>query len=67
VAGNIALIPRDDGNVQVTTETRIYSPDDVSRRNFRWYWSLIGPFSGIIRKEWLRLIKQRAEANSRSA
>ena len=67
VAGNIALVPRDDGNIRVTTETRIYSPDNASRRKFRWYWLLIGPFSGIIRKEWLRLIKRRAEMDSSSA
>jgi len=67
VAGNMAFVPRNDGSVCVSTETRIYCPDDASRRKFRLYWSLIGPFSGIIRKEWLRLIKQRAEANSNSA
>jgi hypothetical protein len=58
---NIAFIPQDVGIVRVTTETRVYCPDDTSRRNFRLYWLLIGPFSGIIRKEWLRLIKQHAE------
>lgn len=59
--GNIGLIPQDDGIVRVTTETRVYCPDDTSRRFFRLYWLLIGPFSGIIRKEWLRLIKKEAE------
>jgi len=66
VAGNIAFVSLDNKNVGVTTETRIYSLDEASRRKFRWYWLLIGPFSGIIRKEWLRLIKQRAEANPNS-
>jgi hypothetical protein len=59
--GNIAFNPRDSGIVQVTTETRVHCLDDLSRRNFRLYWLLIGPFSGVIRKEWLRLIKQKAE------
>jgi|CXWL01.1.fsa_nt_gi hypothetical protein len=59
--GNIAFVPQSVGIVRVTTETRIYCPDDTSRRNFRLYWLLIGSFSGIIRKEWLRLIKQHAE------
>jgi hypothetical protein len=67
VAGNIALVSLDDKNVRVTTETRIYSLDKASRCKFRWYWFLIGSFSGIIRKEWLHLIKRRAEANSSSA
>jgi hypothetical protein len=60
--GNIAFTPQGVGSVRVTTETRIYCLDAASRRYFRLYWSLIGPFSGIIRREWLRLIKQRAEA-----
>lgn len=59
--GNIAFIPRDSGIVHVTTETRVHCLDDVSRLNFRLYWLLVGPFSGIIRREWLRLIKQCAE------
>ena len=61
VVANIAFIPQGAGIVCVTTETRVYCPDDTSRRKFRLYWLLIGPFSGIIRKEWLRLIKQQAE------
>jgi len=67
VAGNFALSPQSDGIVRVTTDTRVYCPDGPSRRHFRLYWALIGPFSGIIRKEWLRLIKQKAEASPGSA
>jgi hypothetical protein len=59
--GNIAFLPQNFGIVRLTTETRVHCLDDISRRNFRMYWSLIGPFSGVIRKEWLRLIKQEAE------
>ena len=46
---------------RLTTETRIRCTDDVSRRRFRWYWRLIGPFSGVVRKEALLLIKRDAE------
>ena len=60
--GNIAFIPQGGGNVRVITETRVDCLGETSRRYFRLYWLLIGPFSGIIRKEWLWLIKQRAEA-----
>jgi hypothetical protein len=63
--GNMAFIVQDDGSVRVTTETRVQCLDHTSRRYFRLYWLLISPFSGIIRKEWLRLIKQRAETISR--
>ncbi len=63
VAGNLALLPDPNrsGVVRVTTETRILCLDAGSRRRFRLYWTLVGPFSGLIRKEWLRLIKNAAE------
>jgi len=64
VAANMTFFPRDDGIVQVATETRVRCSDVKSRLYFRLYWLLISPFSGLIRKEWLRLIKQRAEARS---
>ena len=60
-AFNIAFTPLSDASSKVTTQTRVYSPDETSRRRFRLYWMLISPFSGWIRKEWLRLIKLRAE------
>jgi hypothetical protein len=43
-----------------------YSVDDVTRRSFQRYWRLIGLFSGLIRKEWLRLIKKQAESITES-
>lgn len=64
--GNIGFLPQDDRIVRLTMETRVHCPDDASRRFFRLYWLLIGPFSGIIRKEWLRLIKREAESPHRS-
>ena len=60
-AFNIAFAPLSGTSSRVTTETRVYCPDATSRRRFRRYWMLIAPFSGWIRKEWLRLIKARAE------
>ena len=66
-AGNIAFISQDSGIIRVITETRVFCTDERSRRNIRLYWLLIGPFSGIIRKEWLRLIKKHAEESSGSA
>jgi len=63
--GNIAFTPLSGARgVRVTTETRIQCLCDSSRRSFRLYWQLIGPFSGMIRKEWLRLVKHRAEATN---
>lgn len=61
--GNMAFTPLSGAKgVRVTTETRVHCLGNASRRYFRLYWLLISPFSGIIRKEWLRMVKQRAEA-----
>jgi hypothetical protein len=45
----------------VHTETRVLCTDPESRRKFLRYWRVIGPFSGLIRRESLRLIKRHAE------
>jgi hypothetical protein len=45
----------------VTTETRVYASDPVSRRRFARYWRTIYPGSALIRRMWLRAIKKRAE------
>jgi len=52
-----------DGKEQssLVTETRIQLMDEQSRRRFGIYWGVIAPFSGIIRKEMLRLVKVAAE------
>jgi hypothetical protein len=46
----------------LTTETRVYATDAVSRRAFARYWRVIYPGSSLIRRMWLRAIKKRAEA-----
>lgn len=53
--------PLRDGMCRVITSTRVSCADRESRRNFRFYWFLVGPFSGLIRRECLRLIKETAE------
>lgn len=50
------------GPVRLATETRVRLTDDPSRRRFRAYWTLVGPFSGLIRNEMLRTIKRAAES-----
>ena len=45
----------------LTTQTRILCTSPQTRRLFRLYWTVVGPFSGLIRKEMLRLIKADAE------
>lgn len=45
----------------LTTETRIYATDASLRRAFARYWRVIYPGSSLIRRMWLRAIKERAE------
>ena len=40
----------------LTVETRVALTDDESRRRFRRYWLVIGPFSSLIRRMALRLL-----------
>ena len=50
-----------DGST-LSTETRVLLTDERSRRAFRRYWLVIRPFSGLIRRVWLRAIARRAQA-----
>ena len=44
----------------LTTETRVQATDEKARRTFAVYWLVIRPFSGLIRRVWLRAIASRA-------
>jgi hypothetical protein len=46
------------GGTLVTTETRTLCTDEESRRRFRRYWTLIGPFSALIRIMMLRSLRR---------
>jgi hypothetical protein len=61
-AMNFLVTPNDRGGSRVSTETRVYANDSSLRRRFTIYWRLILPGSDIIRRMWLRAIKERAEA-----
>jgi hypothetical protein len=56
-AWNFHVAPTEGGST-VSTETRVAATDDTSRRAFSRYWFFIGPFSGLIRREALRLIRR---------
>jgi hypothetical protein len=64
-AWNFALAPGPDGATILSTETRILCTDDRSRRRFHRYWTVVRPFSGLIRIELLRIVRREAEARSR--
>ena len=61
VAWSFSLSPRNDDITRLSTETRIQCLDAASRRRFRLYWLLVGPFSGLILSESLRARKRQAE------
>ncbi|MEJ7861312.1 MAG: hypothetical protein WKF90_06700 [Pyrinomonadaceae bacterium] len=50
-----------ESETRLTTETRVKCLDAASRKKFGFYWTLIQPFSALIRKEILKAIKRRAE------
>jgi hypothetical protein len=60
-AWNFRLIADGDERTFVTTETRVRVPDEPSRKKFLLYWAAIGPFSGVVRRQALSLIKTDAE------
>lgn len=49
------------GSVILNTHTRVLCLDPASARSFRGYWTVVGPFSGWIRRRALRIIKERSE------
>ena len=58
---NFRVEPVAEGRSTVSTETRVLTTDPASRRAFRRYWLLVGPFSALIRRRALALIRDRAE------
>ena len=59
---NFSLVEKTAGITRLATETRVSCLDHTSRQRFRVYWALIAPFSGLIRREALRLIRLHSEA-----
>jgi hypothetical protein len=55
----IALSVEADGT-DLATETRVLLTDAAARRRFRAYWLVVGPFSGLVRRAWLRAAVERA-------
>lgn len=60
-AWNFYLAPDGDQTI-VSTETRVLCFGRTERILFRCYWTLIGFFSGLIRKEMLQMIKRNSES-----
>jgi len=58
---NFRITPGTDGGSIVSTETRVFAPDDATRRSFARYWRVIYPGSALIRREWLSAIRRRSD------
>lgn len=61
-AWNFSLIEHDANSTLLSTETRVKCTDSKSRKRFRFYWTFIRPFSGLIRRVALREIRRQAES-----
>ena len=59
LALNFSVAQTDQGQT-LTTQTRVFCPDDESLRRFRPYWLLIRPASGFIRRRLLQRIARAA-------
>jgi hypothetical protein len=59
---NFLVTPDGRGGSNVSTETRVFAATDSVRRRFAVYWRIIHPGSDLIRRGWLRAIKERAES-----
>lgn len=60
---NFTLSETADGKVLLETETRVVCMDAASRRRFRIYWTFVGPFSALIRRDALRALKRKSEGS----
>ena len=58
-AWSFELEPLGDG-CRLATETRVATEDERTRRAFRRYWRLVGPFSALIRRRVLNRVRRVA-------
>jgi hypothetical protein len=61
MAMDLRAAPDGDGS-RLETETRVYLTDAHARRRFRAYWFFVRPFSGLVRRSWLKAARRRAES-----
>ncbi|MFQ5631279.1 MAG: hypothetical protein ACE5I1_21105 [bacterium] len=59
IAWNFALIEAETGHTKVSTETRVRCLGKTTKRKFAIYWFFIRPFSGLIRREMLRILRKQ--------
>lgn len=59
IAFDFRAQPQPGGSL-LTTETRVHALTPRAGRLFRLYWLVVGPFSALIRRRWLKAIAARA-------
>jgi hypothetical protein len=64
---NFTIVLQENNYYSLSTETRVFCTDEISKRRFSKYWFFVRPFSGLIRMEMLRAIKKSAERKYRLA
>ena len=64
VAWNFKLRSDSTGRTVLPTETRIKCFGSAAFWKFRFYWSAVGPFSGLMRKAILQKMKTEAESKT---
>jgi hypothetical protein len=57
------LIEINNAVTRLSTETRVFCPTAKTKKQFKFYWTLIQPFSTWIRREILKSIKKQAEVD----
>ena len=66
-AVNLLVTRLGPNTCRLSTETRVQCLGPKAKRQFQRYWTMIRPFSGLIRLEWLRLIKREAQQQALSS
>lgn len=61
VVWNFSFVRLNSSQTKVSTETRVLCVSLITKITFGLYWFIIKPFSGIIRKKMLNIIKQDSE------
>ena len=61
-AWNLRVADAGEGASEFSTETRIRYFGASAQWRFRAYWTLVGPFSGLLRRSLLRGVRRRAES-----
>lgn len=58
------VVTPDGHRCRLSTTTVVATTDAASARRFARYWTVVGPFSGLMRRRMLTLIRRQAESPS---